>query len=131
MESEEILNTIVQSLLEEPALTDDPEWDSVAVLSSVTPEVADVSAFRYSGTQSGKATPIRTTPLRLFRDLQEATQGPDDQSWTVCIIKIERDSARGSVNFVYGEDAEIWKITPANLRHVVENMRPQPADFMS
>lgn len=36
------------------------------------------------------------------------------------------------MNFVYGDDeAEIWRITPATLRAVVENFGPQPADFAS
>jgi hypothetical protein len=131
MEQEELLTTIIESLLEEDALVNDAEWDTVSVLVAVTPSVTDLSAFRYAAAgRRGQPTPVRATNLRLFRELQAATAGPDGALWKVCIIKIERDSALGSVNFVYGDDeAEIWRITPATLEALVENLRPQPADF--
>ena len=132
MDQAEIINSIVESLLEEPALVDDPHWDSFALVASVTPEVADMSAYRYAGAGLGQPTPVRNTSLGLFRDLRAETLGPNDQPWDVCIVKIDRDTARGSVNFVYGEEeAAIWRINPANPRQLAENLRPQPADFMA
>ena len=131
MDQSEIVSSIVGSLLEEPALVDDPEWDSFALVASVQPDVAEMSAYRYTGSGPGQPTPVWNTSLRLFRDLQGATLGPDDQAWEVCILKIERDTARGSVNFVYGEEAAIWRINPANPRQLAESLRPQPADFMA
>lgn len=130
MEQEEILTNIIESLLDEQALVDDPDWDTLAVVASVSPSVTELSAYRYTGAGKGKPTPIRATHLKLFRDLQEATAGPNGELWRVGIVKIERDSRRGSVNFVYGEDeSAIWKITPTTLERVVEDLRPQPADF--
>ena len=130
MEQEEVLSNIIESLLDEQALVDDPAWDTVAVVAAVSPSVTELSAYRYTGTDRGKPTPVRATDLTLFRDLQEATAGPNGELWKVCIVKIERDSTRGTVNFVYGEDeSAIWKITPTTLERVVEDLRPQPADF--
>ena len=117
MDQAEIVNSIVDSLLEEQALVDDPEWDSVAVVASVTPEYADMTAYRYTGDAAGRATPLRST------------KGPNDQTWEVCIVKIERDSARGSVNFVYPDEASIWRIDPADPRRLAENLRPRAEDF--
>lgn len=129
MDQAEIVNSIVGSLLEEQALIEDPEWDSLALVATVTPEYADMTAYRYTGDGAGKATPLRGTEHQLFRELQEATKGPDDQTWQVCIVKIERDSARGSVNFVYPDEAPIWQIDPADPTRLAENLRPRPEDF--
>jgi hypothetical protein len=131
MEQTEALNTIVHSLLEERSLVDDPDWDTFAVLASVTPTVAEMNAYRYSGDEPGKPTPVRETGFQLFRDLQAATTAADGKSWEICIIKIDRDSRKGAVNFVYGDEAALWKTTPANASRIAENLRPQPADFMS
>jgi hypothetical protein len=129
MDQAEILNSIVEALLHEPALVDDPEWDTFAAVASVMPEYIDLSAYRYSGESAGRPTPVDNTDLQLFRDLQHATEGPGGETWEICIVKVERDSARGSVNFVYPDEADLWRVDPANPRRLAENLRPQPADF--
>ena len=129
MDQAEIVNSIVGSLLEERSLVDDPQWDSVAVLATVTPDYADLTAYRYAGGGAGQATLVSDTDHQLFRDLQEATKGPDDQAWEVCILKIERDTARGAINFVYPDEAPIWQIDPADPTRLAENLRPRPEDF--
>lgn len=129
MDETEIMNNIVGSLLEEQALVEDPEWDSFALVAAVGPDGARLTAYRYRDDEPGQPTPIDATSPGMFRDLQQATLGPNDEPWRVCIVKIERDTARGSVNFVYGEDAEIWRINPANPQLLPENLRPRPADF--
>jgi hypothetical protein len=130
VQQEEALNTIVHSLLEEQALVDDPDWDSFAVIVSITPAVSEMTSYRYSGDGPGKPTPVRATGFQLFRDLQAATAGPDGETWEVCIIKVERDTKRGSVNFVYSPEAELWQVTPESAQRVAENARPRPADFV-
>ncbi len=129
MQQEEALNTIVHSLLEEQALVDDPGWDSFAVIVSITPAVSEMTAYRYAGEGPGKPTPVRATGFSLFRDLQTATTGPDGETWEVCIIKVERDTKRGSVNFVYSPEADLWRATPETAQRIAENARPRPADF--
>lgn len=130
MDQAEIVNSIVGSLLGEQALVDDPEWDTVAVVATVRQESSGMTAYRYTGESAGRATPLRGTEQhQLFRDLQEATRGPDDRTWEVCIVKIERDSARGAFNFVYPDEAPIWRIDPADPTRLAENLRPRPEDF--
>jgi len=129
MDQAEIVNAIVGSLLEERALVEDPEWDSVAVVTSVTPDCVDMTAYRYAGDAAGRATPLNSPEHQLFRDLQEATRGPDEQTWEVCIVKVERDRARGSVNFVYPREAGTWRIDPTDPRRLAETLRPCNADF--
>lgn len=129
MAQEETLTKIVESVLGEPSLAEDPDWDTVAVLATVSPDAVDVSTWRYSDAGRGVPTQVRQTDLQLFRELQASTAGPDGERWAVCIIKVERDTGQGSVNFVYEDDAELWAVTPATLSTLVENLRPQPADF--
>jgi hypothetical protein len=130
MEQEEALNNIVHSLLEERALVDDPEWDGFAVIASITPSVSDMTAFRYTGDGPGKPTPLRATKFDQFRRLQEATLQPDGTAWEVAIIKIDRDSKRFVANFVYSDEAELWRIRPDTAARIAENARPRPADFV-
>jgi hypothetical protein len=127
---EEALSRIVHSLLEEQPLVDDPDWDSLSVVASITPTVSDLTAFRYSGEEPGTPTPLRGTRFELFRDLQESTTAPDGAAWEICIVKIDRDTKRGSANFVYSAEAELWRVTPASAERVAENARPRPADFI-
>jgi hypothetical protein len=127
---EQVLDTIISSLLEERALVDDPEWDSFALVASITPEVAEMTAYRYTADGPPKPTPVRATPFHLFRQLQAATTTPDGDMWEICIVKIDRDSKRGSVNFVYGDEAQLWRVTPETVQRIAEDARPQPADFL-
>ena len=129
VQQEEALNTIVHSLLEEPALVEDPDWDGFALIASITPTVSDMTAYRYVGDQAGKPTPVRSTRFQLFRDLQDATTEADGTPWEICIIKIDRDSKRGAANFVYPGEADLWRVTPESAQRVAENARPRPADF--
>ena len=129
MDPADIINDIVKSLLDEEVLANDPDWTTFSIMVEVTPEMVDASAYRYAAGVPGRATPISNTDLELFAELQESTKGPDDATWTTCILKIDRDSGRGAVNFVYGEDAAIWRITPDNVQHAIENLRPRAEDF--
>jgi hypothetical protein len=123
MQQEVALNDIVHSLLEERILVDDPEWDTFAVLVSITPGVADMTAFRYRASGPGKPTPVRGTKFDLFRRLQAETAAPDGTTWQVCIIRIDRNTRQANAEFVYAEDAERWRVTPASRDRIAEALR--------
>jgi hypothetical protein len=53
-----------------------------------------------------------------------------DIAWEICIIKVDRDTKRGSANFVYSAEAELWRVTPELAERIAENARPRPADFI-
>jgi len=123
MEREATLNDIVHSLLEERTLVDDPDWDTLSVMVAITPGVADMTAFRYTARAPGKPTPVRSPRFDLFRRLQADTAAPDGTTWQVCIIRLERATREASVDFVYGDDAEQWRITPASRDRIGEALR--------
>jgi hypothetical protein len=47
----------------------------------------------------------------------------------VCIVRIHRDTARSTANFVYPDEASLWRITPATYSRIAEALRPVDADF--
>ncbi len=49
--------------------------------------------------------------------------------WDVVIVKIHRDTAELVMNFVSGEAADMWRVTPENMEHLPESLRPRPEDF--
>ena len=129
MQQEEALNAIVHAVLEERALVEDPDWDTFVVIASITAAVSDMAAYRYSGDGPGKPTPLMNTGFQSFRDLQAAMTPPDGEPWEIAIIKIDRDTKRGSANFVYSAEADLWRITPESASRIAEAARPTPADF--
>lgn len=131
MEQEQALNTIVHALLEEPALVEDAEWDTFSVLAALTDEVAELTAYRYGEGRRPQPTPLTATNFDLFRELRQATAAPDGSSWEVCIIKVQRDTGKGSVNFVYHDEAPLWKLGPDTVARIAEDLRPGPADFVA
>jgi hypothetical protein len=124
MDKEEALSAILHSVLEEPNLVNDSEWDAFAMLVVLKPDVSEMTAFRYRRSEPGKPTPLRATRFNLFRNLQAATTAPDGTSWQACIVRIERDSRRYSVDFFHGDDADQWQITPAGYARIAQAIRP-------
>ena len=72
---------------------------------------------------------VRATKFQNFRDLQEATTPTRWYPWEIAIIKIDRDSKRGSANFVYPAEADLWRVTPESAARIAEAARPTAADF--
>ena len=54
---------------------------------------------------------------------------PTVSPWEIAIIKIDRDTKRGSANFVYSAEADLWRVTPESASRIAEAARPTPADF--
>ena len=54
----------------------------------------------------------RGTSPACSRELHQRKRGTDGESWDIAILKIHRDTAQLVMNFVSGEAAEMWRITP-------------------
>jgi hypothetical protein len=129
MEPSAAIDRIFDSLLAEPALAE-PEWDYLAVIAEITPGSAELAVFRYAGDQPARMTPI--TDLSLldrFIELREATTAPDGGQWQVCVLRLERDTAKAKLTYVYPADAPEWSVTPETFAQVAEAARPRPAHF--
>jgi hypothetical protein len=123
----EFSQAIAGEILTMPVLAD-PEWDTYALAADVSDEATKLTAYRY--TEGGPPVP---TPypmaFDLFQDLRERTRGNDGERWDIAVVRIHRDTAQLVVNFVAGDAAEMWRISPANIDNLPELLRPRPEDF--
>ncbi|MET0661903.1 MAG: hypothetical protein ABWZ42_02110, partial [Ilumatobacteraceae bacterium] len=98
------------------------------LLADVDDASVGLTAFRYTEQGPPKSTQYPDV-FDLFRELRNRTQGIDGAMWDIAIMKIHRDSARLVMNFVRGDAAEMWRITPENVDSLPELMRPRREDF--
>jgi hypothetical protein len=130
MEPAEILSDIIDGVLDEPAL-EDSNWTSLVVVANITPESGELSAFRYTPVSVRMMQITELSMIDDFGELQEATTAPDGVTWQVCVLKVDRDTARAVVDYVYPADADAYDVTPENFAEIGERLRPKPADFGS
>jgi hypothetical protein len=106
----------------------DPEWDTYSLVAEVSDYSVKMTAFRY--TESGPPVPSEGPENSyVFVQLRDRTRGPDGQAWDVVLVKIHRDTANLVMNFATGEAADMWRVTPANMAHLPESLRPRREDF--
>ena len=123
----EISQAIAGDILSLPELSD-PEWNTYAMVAEVSDDFVAITAYRY--TESGP--PVSTAEPEdddLFWDLRDRTRGTDGEAWDVVLVKIHRDTATLVMNFVSGDAADMWRVTPENMAHLPESLRPRPEDF--
>ena len=126
---EAILSEIVTDILELPALVGDPRWASYSTVVEVTDESVAASAFRY--TTDGPPVPSPgPRDLGAFGRLRDSMGSDRSPRWAVCILRIQRATARSTLNFVYREDASLWRISPSTYGRIAEALRPVAADFI-
>lgn len=107
---------------------DGSEWDTYSLLAEVTDDMVKTVAFSYS--DSGPPVPSEGPDNDdLLWDLRDATQGQAGRRWDVCLVKFHRDTAQLVVEFVTGEAADSWRITPETIDRLGEAMRPTAQDF--
>lgn len=123
----DLTQAIAHGILTLPEL-DEPDWDTFSLAAEVTDDYVAMTAYRY--TQDGP--PVSTEEPEdddPYWDLRELSRGADGQTWDVVLVKIHRDTANLVLAFLSGADADRWRITPANMEHLAEALRPRPEDF--
>lgn len=123
----EISQAIAGDILSLPELSD-PGWDTFSMVAEVSDDFVAITAYRY--TDAGP--PVSTAEPEnddLFWDLRDRTRGTGGEAWDVVLVKIHRDTATLVMNFVSGDGADMWRITPENMEHLPESLRPRPEDF--
>lgn len=123
----ELTQAIAQEILALPALGG-ADWDTYSLVGEVGDDRVAITGYRYP--ESGPAIP---TPIPMIYDLlgelRAATRGPDGAAWDVVLVKIRRGSGDLAMDFVSGDAADAWRVTPANLDRLPEALRPRPEDF--
>jgi hypothetical protein len=99
------------------------DWTEIAITVAIAPGVRSLTGFWWDA--SGKAHPAYPASdgfMDLCEALREATANPNGQVWKAMLIQIRRADA--AVRFTYDwDDAERWKIGPANLETMRESLR--------
>jgi hypothetical protein len=120
---------IAGDILQLPELSE-PEWDTYSMVAEVSDDTCKVTAYRYTETGPPVSTDVPDND-DLFWELRDKTRGADGEAWDVLLVKIHRDTASLAMNFVSGESADMWRITPENMDLLPELLRPRREDFPS
>lgn len=123
----ELSQAIAGDILSLPELRD-PGWDTFSMVAEVSDDVVAITAYRYAGS----GPPVSTAEPEgtdLYWELRDRTRGTGGQAWDVVLVKIHRDTSNLVMNFVSGVGADLWRITPENMVHLPESLRPRPEDF--
>lgn len=123
----ELSQAIAADILTLPELTD-PDWDTYSMVAEVSDFSVKMTAFRY--TESGPPVPTEGPQNSYaFIQLRDRTRGRDGEPWDVVLAKIHRETANLVMNFVTGDAADLWRVTPGNMVHLREALRPRVQDF--
>lgn len=123
----ELSQVIAGDILTLPDLSD-PEWDTYSMVAEVSDFSVKMTAYRY--TESGPPVPTEGPKNSyVFVQLRDRTRGTDGEAWDVVLVKIHRDTANLVMNFVSGDAAAMWRVTPTNIDHLPESLRPRAEDF--
>lgn len=123
----ELSQAIAGDILTIPELSD-PDWDTFALAAEVADGYVAITAYRYAdgGPPVSSTEPEDDDP---YWDLREAMRGLDGRTWDVAVVKIHRETANLAISFLSGPDADRWRVTPENMGHLPESLRPRAEDF--
>lgn len=99
-------------------------WDRYALVAWYGEGVSTLNGFRYVGDEPGQAATPESFELEdRLDELRAATRVDGKQPWRACVVKLDRDSGKVSVDFAY-EDADAWRVSPATAAEVARRARP-------
>lgn len=119
----ELVHEIGAQIVAEQTGQDD-RWDSLAVTAIVAGSSVQISGYAYE--DGAKPRPAKVGSGMLadkFEALCKAMQKPDGESWKTALVQIRRDSGKIVIDYDYADPLR-WKVTPANLAALPEQMRP-------
>ena len=106
-------------------VTRELDWDALSLVVTVAPGVVQMHGFAYDA--AGKPTPFVPDADALddrFKELAEAMREPEGRVWKSALVQIVRATSKIHFDFEY-DDAGRWKVTPANIATMPEQLRPK------
>lgn len=103
----------------------DLAWEGIAVVAIVDGGVTQMSGYSYDA--SGKATPKIPSDRQIFdtfEELRDAMQAEGKEPWKCALFQVKRSEMKVKMDFEY-QDPMRWKVTPANINRMVEQLRPE------
>lgn len=99
-------------------------WDAFALVAWYGDGISKLNGFRYAGSAPGEpATPSSLEIEDRIDQLREATRVDGKAPWRACVVKLDRDSGKATVDFAY-EDADDWQVTPSTAAGIAMKARP-------
>jgi hypothetical protein len=123
--SDDVSADLVRALIENMKGAPD-DWASLAM-------IVDLTAGRVSGTHGyayspdGASSAVASRPSGVRPSVEAYLGGhaePGQQPPLKLLVQVERDSGRYEVTFE-DRDASRWKVTPANVHEISEELRPR------
>ena len=100
-------------------------WDRYALIAWHGDGMTTLNGFRYVGEQAAQpATPESFDLEDRLDDLRAATRVAGKDDWRACVVKLDRESGKAVVEFVYGDAADRWRVTPASAAEIAQRARP-------
>jgi hypothetical protein len=115
---DELTEGIAADILSLPELAE-PTWDAFAMAVEVTDDFVAVTAYRYTGTGDPVSTE-EPEDVDVFWDLWDR----DGRVWDVVLVRVHRGVPGLEMTFLAGAEADRWRVTPANIGHLPESLRP-------
>ncbi|QTD56126.1 hypothetical protein [Parasphingorhabdus cellanae] len=101
------------------------QWEAMSLVAIVTPTSVDMTGFSYDANgKSSPGTPRNGDIMDKLQNFQQVTQIEGQGPWKTVLIQISKPEMNVAVSFEY-EDANKWKVTPANMAVMKEELRPQ------
>lgn len=123
----EFRQAIAAEILALPGLSE-PDWDTFSMVVEVSADFVAITTYRY--TELGP--PVSTAEPEdsdLYQELHDRIRGVQGDAWDVAVVKLHRMTGRVVLIFESGPSADRWRVTPANMDHLPESLRPSPQDF--
>lgn len=100
------------------------DWRLISIVAILGDGVTQLSGYSFDGEGSFEPdTPYNIELLGMFRNLQKAMQVPDQEPWKTCLFRIKRDPMRVRLDVDY-DDPLRWKVTPATMSRVLQDIGP-------
>ncbi len=115
---DQVIAGIAADILSLPELAA-ADWDAYALVVEVSDDMVKATAYRYSG--DGDPVPTdEPEDIDVFWDLRDR----DGRAWDVVLVQVHRGATGPEMTSFAGAEADRWRVTPANIGHLPEAMRP-------
>src|SRR5258708_38149274 len=114
----------IGSLLFNDSEISDREWSHLMIVAQLREFSTKVNGFAYH--EDGEAVPTSPSNFEVpkkFEELSKAMREAGKNSWSACLVRIDRSSGDVSIDFEY-DSPEKWLIVPSTVKQMAETLRP-------
>jgi len=102
-------------------------WDHLFMSVGVSDTHAESSGFVFDGFEweAARVGGVDSPLLGLFTDLRQESATDDRGPWDRCLVRLAKSQKEPDLTFLWGTEADEWRVTPRTLLLVVEKARPR------